>query len=420
MLEDLNKPQKIFMIILYVLTAIASITSVFVIYNLANVAKPWTLGVTYSSVIETSNNQSPIVNVKIHSNENNNGLKVIDIQFNSYMDTQGNSINGFGIQCVGEYEVYNRSGYDIDTIPYMSLFTDEKEAYTAFSEKCSNLKYKEVGKSKVYGDFYTYYTADNSITYQAINYSDVPNYLLISINNESYRLSLKEYTYTYQERNWFEDLFGLKGNTVEVKTTFTWFEVFEFIANSAINNSGKAEFESFSLPALDLARYLTIEYMDNKGQYHEMPDTSENRNYLTIPVEYSVDGAAKASDSLFKQVQSSPTWSIYNNTDVENYWNAYSILNLTEANLNYVYNDDKKAYYAEIDEEFANYLNSLGKTEISLNINLENLNFNVYGIDLMNFDIHIKSFEILTDSVSDFIIYNSDMCETTPTIKAVA
>lgn len=416
MLSDLNKPQKIFMIVLYCLTAVATILGIFAVYNIATIKKPWTLGVAYASTIEAGERQAPIIKVKVHGNENGNGQKVVDIQFNSYMDTEGNSIDGFGIQCIGEYGVFNKSGYDIDTIPFSIIEPDE---YKNFLNKYGNLKVTEEKYSYIFGDFYTYYTADYGLTYQTKPYSDVPDCLLISINNENYRLTLKEYKYTYTDRNWFEDLFGFGGKEVEVKTTFTWYEVFEYIANSAIENSAKVEYEEFSLPALDLAKYLTIEYMDSKGQYHEMPDTAENRTYLTIPVEYSLDGATEAKDSLFKQIENTPTWDYYGNSDVKDYWNAYTELTITEDNINFVYNSDLQAYYITLDAKFSEYLQTLTNSEISVILDTTKLDVEVYGIDLQHFNFDIENFEIKVDSIEHFKLYNQELCSVEPTLSEV-
>ena len=418
MLSDLNKPQKIFMIVMYVLTAIAVLMGAFSIYNLLAVEKPWTIGVVYASTLETKDGQVPIINVKINSNKNGNGQAVYDVQFNSYTDADGKGVTGFGIQCVGDYAIANRSTfkeYNKET------WNKTSDAYLGVLGMLGN--HRQVGASLIYGDFTCYYTGDNGFTYHVMDYRDVEKELLISVGGEYYKLSLKEYSYTDYEDYAFVDylfrwdLWG-KQNAIPRKAYWTWFEVFDYIVTSSIKNSATVEYEEFSLPLLDLATYCDIQYKDEKGQYHPLPDTTENRNYLTMPIDYVDDGATTASDSLFKMIDGSPTWDYYQDTDVEEYWNAYSVVVIDESKINYVYNELKDSYYATIDEKFASYLNSLSKSEINVLLDFTKLDFDVYAVNLENFTFKINSFEITT-SHSDFEILSQQSCKIEPTIKVV-
>ena len=422
MLSDLNKSQKVFMIIVFCLTGISLLFGGFALYNIISVEKPWTIGVAYASKIEVNENSVPIVNIKIYENKNGNGETVYDMQFNSYTDTKNQGIAGFGIQCVGDYAVFNRSGIKDNTVPtaFTSIFnTSDTNDYTDYINKVKDLKVKRLNKSTIYGDFHLYYTGDNGVTYHTLPDSKVDNFLLITISGSNYKLTLKDYSYTYEDKNAWQEFWGLKGKTVEVKTAFTWYEVFQHTMNSAKDNSGTVEFEEYSLSLFDLSDYLDIQYMDDNGQYHNMAETTENRTYLTIPVTYSAKGATQASDSLFKQIASSPTWSYYSDTDIENYWNAYAELSLTEANVNFVYNEAESAYYITLDEKFSEYLKGLSNAEISINLDLTALDFEIYGIDLQNFSFDIEAFEISTTLTENFKIYNSNACSVTPTLKAV-
>ena len=110
-MSDLEKKDKIIMSIVYVLMVLSCAVIFFVIYNVIKKEKPWTLGVTYASVISVDGNEQPILKVSIKSNKNKNGEALYDMQFNSYSDTEGNGITGFGIQCVGDWKIINNSGY---------------------------------------------------------------------------------------------------------------------------------------------------------------------------------------------------------------------------------------------------------------------------------------------------------------------
>ena len=408
-MADLNKAQKIFMIIMYVLTGIATLLGCFSLYNLLAEEKPWTLGVVYASKLKTEEGQVPIVNVKVNGNENGNGLPVYDVQFNSYTDTEGNGIAGFGIQCIGDCFVANSSGLESNSLG--KLFYEKYNKYKSLEK----MDCKTIEKTKAFGDFYLYYTGDDGVTYHQLNYDKVDDYLLISINGDNYRLRLKEYEYLV-EIDQFWDFLPWVETEYETKTSkFTWFEVFDYIITSAKTNSGKIEYEEFSLSLFDLSVYLDIQYMDNKGQYHNMPDTADNRTYLTIPVDYSLDGATEVRDSLFKQVAGSPTWNYFNNTDIKNYWNAYAKLTLKETHLKYV--ETSSGIIAMLDNEFADYLRTLTNAEIIFEIDLNNIDYNVSGFDFGNFDFKLNSINISTSkSQSVFKLFNTDKCSVIPTI----
>ena len=203
-----------------------------------------------------------------------------------------------------------------------------------------------------------------------------------------------------------------------MNTQFTWYEVFQYAINSAKSSSGTSEFEEYSLSLFDLADYLEIQCYEG-DQYKNMPSTSENRTYLTIPVDYSAKGATQAGDSIFKQIASSPTWSFYDGTNIEEYWNAYADITLTESNCNFVYDESQDSYYLTIDEMFVNYLKTLSYSEISIHLDVSVLDFDVYAIDLKNFTFKINDF-VITSKYEDFIVYNQAYCNVVPTLEVLA
>ena len=55
--------------------------------------------------------------------------------------------------------------------------------------------------------------------------------------------------------------------------------------------------------------------------------------------------------------------------------------------------------------------------KISINLNLDNLDYAIYGIDLQNFDFNIESFEISSSTLADLTIYNQEACSIQPEIN---
>ena len=395
-----EKKRGIFFSIVYFVTAIMLALGVYAVYNLIVVQRPWTLGVTYAGMISTDDTQANIVDVNIKSNSNNNGEILYEIQFNSYTDTDGSGIAGFGIQVVGsDYELYN----------YADIFTTAGSVDYDVAQK----KYDRVlnqNYSYIFGDVYLYYTGDNGIVYRSLNVSDLDDYLLIDIDGMYYRLVLNDYAVkTTTGALWWE----------EEKTTYfqySWFDVFDYIIQSALDTSATGVYEEFALPLFDLSDFLTIEYKDEDGQYKQMPETAENRNYMTIQVSYDLDGAVETSDSMFKMVGSSSTWSYYNEDYIKDYWQATTSMTIDDSMLNYTYNELYDSYFLTLDPNFVEYLRNL-KSEINVSLDLSNkVEYDYKGIDLQYFDFNIASFEI-TNAPSDFIMIHQDYCDIVPEVS---
>lgn len=372
---------------------------VYSVYNLIAVQKPWTLGVTYAGAISTDDTQANIIDVNIKSNANNNGEVLYEIQFNSYTDTDGSGIAGFGIQVVGsDYALYNMS--DLFNNTGLVNFESAQKKYDRMLNQNS---------SYIFGDVYLYYTGDNGKVYRSLNVSELDDYLLIDIDGAYYRLVLNDYPVTTTSGTlWWE-----KEEVTYVQ--YSWFDVFDYIIQSALSNSATEVYEKFALPLFDLSDFLKIEYKDEDGQYKQMPDTAENRNYMTIQVTYDKDGAVETSDSMFNMVGSSSTWSYYNEDYIKDYWQATSSITITDSMLNYTYNDLYEAYFLTLDPTFVEYLQN-SKNEINITLDLSNkVAIDYAGIDLQYFDFNIKSFEII-NAPSDFIIIHQDYCEIEPEV----
>lgn len=400
-----EKKRGILFAFVYTITAVALLFGIYAVYNLIAVQKPWTIGVVYASKLEANDQQVPIVTVKVSSNQNNNGQDLYEIQFNSYTDSEGNGVAGFGIQAVGRnWEIYN---FDPNS-PYDCWSSGVQRLDELSRRLDSGEKVLMQNNTFMFGDVYLYYTGDNGVIHYSISDSDLDDYLLIDIDGQSYRLVLKEYTYTTTRG-------ALWWQKTETHTArYSWFEVFDYIIGSALENSGSAQgYEEYPLSLMDLAHYFTVEYKDEDDQYHPMADTAENRTYLTIQCEYDLDGATELSDSMFNIVANSTTWSYYNNTSVSDYWLATTKeFTLDESMLNYIYYSSYDGYYLTLDAKLENYLKT-AKESVKVVIDIDKkTDYTLSGIDLKNFTFNISSFEIL-NAPSDFEILNQGDIEVT-------
>ena len=377
----------------------------YAVYNLAMVKKPWTLGTTYMSTLNYSADKPSIMSVKVNSNKNNNGQNIYDLKLSAYNDTDGKSTSAYGIQCVGDWSYRNAAGYG------NAVFVDLPGLFKFNSSS------KMINSTYVRGNFYFYKTDDNGLTYYRIDYKDIPNELLIDINGSFYSIKLKDYTYT-TEHEYSAWKFWRWGQTYTKEHTsqFTWIEIFDKIMQSATNDSGESEFSKFGLNFFDLKDFVEIYEQNDKGQYNALPDTTENKTLLSIPVEFTKDGATESSDSMFKMVGYSTTWSHWNDTSVSDYWGVSTPNTVTEKELNYIHYSAYDGYYLTLDARFENFLKTAKTDEINVVIDLSKKSeYPIKGIDLKHFGFKINSFTIL-NAGEDFEILNQDSCKIVPTI----
>lgn len=395
-MSELNKTEKIIMSIVYGLTAISLIIISFVIYNIIAKEKPQTLGTVYISSLTCSDEDINIVEVKIHSNENGNGVSCYEVLWNGYTDYQGKAIKGFGIQSTElpkahDYNMCPDGSFAFNYVqsPYITEFPNS-----------------------------TMYTTDDlGLSYYVP--SGMPNELYFDIDGKMYKYQFKTFEreiYSTNGWNFFNQVFQIK--TTE-KVSFNYYTLFNSIVNSALTESAKEEYLEFAMNMFDLSPYVEIYYQDEDTQYKPLSKTSTMYKLFKIKITYSKDGLTDVSQSIFKQLKGNSSWDFYSNTDVKEYWNAYSSIVLTENNLNYVYDESESSYYAVIDENFAEYLSSLSYAEIIFDLDFTVLDFDVYAIDLKNFDFDVKNIDIQSNN-EDFVVYNQAYCEIIPNLGVVA
>ena len=417
MLTDLNKSQKVFFVIMYILTGISAVFGIFSFYTMITTKKPFTLGVTYADKLETElTGEVPVIELSVHSNLNDNGLPVYDMRINSYTDSEGNGIAGFGIQCVGDWKIINSSDYK--KYSFKSTKYELNSTLQGYKDQYGGAFLSH--NTGAFGDFYFYYTGDNGEIYIKTNLEEIPDYMLISMKdketneNKYYRMTLKEYTFKEPRTdfaaimlNWIP---GVKTHDI-ITTKFSWFEIFDMLMDSAKNCSAGVEYEEFVLNLYDLSSFVNIEYLDSNGQYKELPNTSDNRHYFNVNVKYSLDGLQKSSDSMFKMVQASPSYDNSVVIEEKDYWKSKSVCYVTVNSLSYKMVDGVCIAY--LDNEFAEYLKTISDDHIiyfNLYFDCCYLGFIVNGIDLSNFTFVNSPLNIYCHFPEDFIVLNKEAC----------
>ena len=397
--------------VIYIITAIALIFGIYAVYNLIAVEKPWTVGTTYLNKLDLTENKTPIFSVNVSSNKNKNGEKITELMLSEYNDINGTSSSSYGIQCIGDWNYINDAGYT--NITNATTFNEIIQDFQRFEQKNKNAKYNEYNQTRIFGDFYFYKTDDAGQTFYKINYTDIPNELMININNKFYNIRLKKYSYKITNYH-FLDIAHLFGKEETKTSIFTWFEVFDKIMNSAQNPTGEIEYSKFGFNAFNLAEFVEITYQDENGQYKPLEETDETKVLCSIPVDYTMNGATEIKDSMFNSVKNTTTWSYWNNTTAVDFWGAEINQKVTEKQLNYIHYSAYNGYFLTIDKKYSNYLKTLNNVDVVIDLTNKN-QYELMGIDLQNFDFKINSLTI-KNATKNFLLLNTEKCSVTPVV----
>ncbi len=386
----MTKFQKVLSWILIPLACIAFLVSVYVIYYMATHKKPETIGTNYLTTLSAKDSDLNICTVNIYSNEKSSGQKLYEMQFNSFTDVEGKNVKGYGIQAVGDYSISNIKGKRFD-IPN---------------------DYSRYGRTHTISDnVYTYQTDDDNLS----SYSaPLPAEMYVNIGEDFYKLNFNTFDFKVGSTsvvyiNFLFDSFKTR------QAKYNLYDVFDYICRASM--SAKEDYEEFSIDCMDLSEFFTLMKLDKDSkQYKELPTTSSVYNYLKIRVNYSKNGALTASNSLFNQVANSSSWAYFDEFPIEDYWNGSVAMTLNERNMTYIYSEYYKKYYVSIDKSYVDYVKYLSGVELSIELQLDNLAFDICGIDLSNFDGLVDKMTITTAKNPSLIVLNSN--ENSPKIVA--
>lgn len=390
MLKNLNTVQKVFFWILFGLSVVSLFVSIFVIYVMATQRKPETLGVTYAATLDSSSGNVPICEVEIWSNDNKNGQQMYEIQWNSYTDTQGNGVKGFGLQILGNYSLY-----DNGTITSRQIL-DNYNKITVLND------------SYFIGSSYFYYTDDLGLSSYACPIEEIEDCLYIDIDDTFYKMNLITNTVQRKKTDIWSTIKSWFGSYSyeDVNYQYSWYSISDYIIKSALLDSARANNEIFYINYLDCAEYYELLQYDGR-QYKEMPEVSHLKNYLQVKVTYHKDGAQEYTDSLFHQVANSVTWSYDDGTNAKDFWDSEDTFTITEDMISLLKLEGVDAYYITIDSAFVDLLKTQTNTNYIIDINLDNISKNVIGVELSNFTLEVESFTISSSTDMQFTVLNA-------------
>lgn len=384
---------KIFNLILIIITIFAvGVISMLVYFSYWGKDKvPTALTTAYVTSITDpqTKEEKTVMEVKVMSNEINNGEPMVEFLINSYTDTSRSALIGIGFQLVGD-------------------------------------------------DLYYYNRTNSGSFMQVTDFNQKEDVFLIDIEDQLIALRLDGTYEVEQIDGWkivrtigflgLNTLFEGDNYVKTVSHNYTIKDFMEAIRDTVVSNSNGTGEGTLSL--VDVSAYFNLydattnEQIKNEslGQY------GLQRSYFNVEYSYSKAGVNWAKQSLFGSVAGDGD---YNNSTIDpnkDYWQATSRVELTFDNFEKRTSALDGKDYLYLTPETISKMNLNTAIEIYININLDGTNvggFDYYALsNLKNIkEIKItssveKSFKILNDALLKTGINSGDIVTTNVTIES--
>ena len=325
-----------------------------------------------------------------YSNDKQNGIQLQELKLNYFMDYNltSNSYRSTGMQYLGNFKTYaNEVG-------------SEEEANQRVVE---NFVYYDSTNGV---DFNGY----NSLNHSVANKLNRDTETIIKIDAEAYSIKLDGmYVEKHGKTNfgkWFYNLIGK-----ETIHYFDYGDLFECVMQSIKTNNKK--YGDYYI-TLDLTNFFSIKKFDSQtGKFLNDDVTDIIKNYSVLKFHYDENGAARASQSIFKTINFDKNYGEYNTE----YWQERFVYNLTEKDLLFRQSEQYEGHLATLGSATKNKFDQMKRAKVNISINLnseylKNKNINVVGLDYLAFE----NFEIdtltITGSCDNFHILNQSLKNT--------
>ena len=340
----------------------------------------WTVNVTELKNVEDNNNR--VIYVEYYSNKNGNGVELLDIKINGYIDAeQINKENPItyakGIQLVGT--TYNSIGFDANTRykhnPWEVIFGQQQTTYNYVKPNV-----------KAY-----YYDTQNGISVASAEDLSADSIFKVSVGNDLYLMKL----------------LGEDAKSGEV--TNAWW----------MSNMSTTDYDQYYMSKifLDICRTNSIG-LDSKGlltkslgdlftykKYHDgmfgddwltSYDLREDNiivdftNNVTIQITTHSDGARKAQDSMFGIIEDKNDFEFIQEGIANDYFNGQQTLILNECNFDYI-NIVGNKYTLVLSQKTIEYIAANEDKKINIIVDLDVLSKNNIVFD--KFDASLKDYK---------------------------
>lgn len=362
--------KKIVNILLIILTIIAMIAIGLFAYFKVFV-KETTIGINYIDnqvpidILEIKNKQELseeeieyyenryLFNANIFDNTNNNGEELQEIRLDYFTDytLEHTACRSTGMQYLGNL-ISQTTNVGDKTEEYVNNLVDER---------------------------LTYYDTTNMISWNGGKLATVLNRntkLIIKIANKPYEIQLTG------KKSWTE---GWWIFAREYTLYYDYGDIFVDIVKAVKTNSkGYGDYYI----TLNLSEYFTVYAFDEaKGKFVEDNITDQIFNYAVLKFHYEANGATRASQSLFGQINCNSKYGEDTSIDTT-YWQERIVYTLTEKDLLFRTSEVYEGEVAYLSVATKETLSKMPRAEINIKIDVNSSYFTDNEINFIGFDFN--------------------------------
>ena len=323
------------------------------------------------------------------SNENNNGLEMLEVKLNGFTDETQNNFTSVGLQFVADTQEDAISFKD--NLKQYNLIKTEKYGFLNGSVR----NYYNIFHVKSIGDNSSYFEYQSSNDYDysignSINPLNINSAFKVTVTAEDGTTDMFRLTFRGAEPD--EDFFLYQYNTEA--GYFAAYEEYQYhydyvdynlLASKIYEAVKNSTYASSTYELLQFSNFFNYEkyngdtYSSIEESETEMVKQEIINNYV-VKVSVSKDGAKMATDSMFNQVQGNASFKISEDLEDVDFVYGKSIIELTEKDFELVQVIDN--YYAlKLRTEFVEVFKSY-KDTILLDIEIDLDYLNGKGIEL--------------------------------------
>lgn len=336
------------------------------------------------------------IELKMFTNEKNNGRFAYEYKMNFYTDTTIPTTDS------GKQNIIDQNTNEDGQIDKDGIIKDVfKTVYSQGVQFLDKVEFEGVAsvsgllttQSYVYPKDAYYYNTDDDTSYTAIQALDYLDKWIVDFGEGNLgRIS--------QDKGFVNvgslDVLFL---SVNFQTRYDVNLLMQDIYNSAQSlDYGK------QVLMFDLSDYFTFEYFSTDDLQFHTPTTDEQHLYVNVLVDKSENGIISAEQSQFGLIAGDPNWS-YSGVEPENYYTSHTAINLTQADF------DIQNGLLVLKQSAVEYFSSFDPETIDLNINIDLTQTEGSGFARNAFGDLLVDHIIITSSYPTTFTYYTAPCE---------
>ncbi|MCM1404726.1 MAG: hypothetical protein NC133_04500 [Prevotella sp.] len=336
-------------------------------------------------------NHEWFIEAQYYSNENNNGIELQEIKFNSFsaptmlstdrkrqvMQYVGNVLDDDSANQVlsGGKKIYQFNAWERERLSknYLTMYMDSSDDQSAKDLVAPMFNYYSTMSDDIYADWEGLSSSLSRGTEMIVRMDDEA--YMIRLNGSAYAGKINDgyiFFIPIKERDsYFNYLYGAVFHDI--------------MSGIATNSVGEGTFYT----VIDLSKYFTVtHHYDAESKRWEDVSNDADKIFVNSAIKftYSKDGAQSSRESLAHIINGDPTWNVEKYDYNTDYWQERVKCTLTAKDLEYRYSETLGGYLVSMPLAMKNNFKNMPKLEVTIDLDLNNQYLTSRKINLVGLD----------------------------------